>query len=63
MLIFDQVNMFPLALVIIGVLSFRNPVENVELFVPGTGLEPAHLSAYASETYVSANSTTRAIHC
>ena len=31
--------------------------------VPGTGLEPACLTAYASETYVSANFTTRAKGC
>lgn len=30
--------------------------------VPETGLEPAHLTAYASETYVSTNFTTRAIN-
>ena len=30
-------------------------------FVPGTGLEPAHLAAYAPQTYVSTNSTTRAL--
>ena len=29
--------------------------------VPGTGLEPAHLAAYAPQTYVSTNSTTRAL--
>ena len=28
--------------------------------VPGTGLEPAHLAAYAPETYVSTNFTIRA---
>lgn len=29
--------------------------------VPGTGLEPAHLAAYAPETYVSTNFTIRAL--
>lgn len=29
-------------------------------FVPGTGLEPAHLAAYAPETYASTNSAIRA---
>ena len=28
--------------------------------VPGTGFEPAHLSAYAPKAYVSTNSTIRA---
>ena len=28
------------------------------LFVPRTGLEPAHLAAYAPETYASTNSAT-----
>ena len=31
--------------------------------VPGSGLEPLHLTAQASETCVSTNSTTRAIIC
>jgi hypothetical protein len=30
------------------------------VYVPGTGLEPAHLAAYAPETYVSTNFTIRA---
>ncbi len=32
----------------------------VSFIVPGTGLEPARLSAYAPQTYVSTSSTTRA---
>ncbi len=31
--------------------------------VPGTGLEPAHLTAWASKTHVSTNFTTRAYEC
>ena len=37
-----------------------NKSKNIK--VPWTGLEPAHLSKYAPQTYVSTNFTTRAFH-
>ena len=37
------------------------PLEKARVeVVPGTGLEPAYLTAYAPQTYVSTNFTTRA---
>jgi hypothetical protein len=40
-----------------GIIPF---IEEGVRVVPGTGLEPAYLAAYAPQTYVSTNFTTRA---
>lgn len=50
-----------------SVAEFNNAVklllESWRLFVPGRGLEPLHLAAYAPQTYLSTNSNTRAEIC
>ena len=45
------------------IIEIKKELQKLKLFfVPGTGLEPAHLAAYAPETYASTNSAIRAFH-
>gem|GEM_PF-4289984 len=44
----------------VACIPISPPARHSNSLVPGTGLEPAHLAAYAPETYASTNSATRA---